>query len=85
MIFAYVFLANFPWQCGDTALIFASLRGPRVIVELLLEAGADKDIEDMVRQSYSHICVQELRFVRFTLFASLVCIHYGRPGKRLST
>jgi len=44
--------------------MIASLRGPLAIVELLLEAGADKDIEDMVRQSHSHMCTRlEIRKV----------------------
>lgn len=40
---------SFSWQDGITAIMQASHEGRTAIVELLLEAGADKDAKDEVR------------------------------------
>ena len=40
-------------QFGNTALIYASIKGHTAIVQLLLEAGADKDASNKVRERES--------------------------------
>ena len=42
-------------QDGYTALMYASEKGNIDIVKLLLQAGADKNIQNKVRNSYSII------------------------------
>jgi len=48
---------------GRTALMEASLRGRTATVELLLGAGADKEVKEMVRErmraseSHTHTCL----------------------------
>lgn len=51
---AHLCVPVFPcfWQDGSTALIEASLNGHNAVVKLLLEAGANIEAEDEVRQTH---------------------------------
>jgi hypothetical protein len=60
MVCASLFLYG---KWGVTALIGASARGHTAIVQLLLEAGADKDAKDEVRERKERITHRDTHVV----------------------
>ena len=63
---------SLPMQEGGTALHFSATEGHALVVEILLDAGADRDIQNKVNifDLFAHTCVYDPDHKKMTITAT---------------